>query len=320
MDNLTPSLTEPPKKKPKTTKASVLQKAAPKKATDPKVSAPKQSKLAFKSAACNADFSENKTPVNDAPENDAPKKAARKKATPRKRKFVSNSAAPKEDTSKTRSPINDAPEETVTETARSKEPATNPIWPKPSYRWSKKAAEEAESSSTPAGFGDVVDIDKFGGFFKTHTGQSTMLKALLDKSQNGVMIFVFRAAATAGCSAQAMNFRDNYEYLTSTGLSIYGVSVDSPRHNANFKEIFNLPFDLLCDKEANLIRAMGFKRPWGPMTIRRGLFVLDKRGKVLLQKPGGPDLTLEFAQRMITEITTAAETALGTDAGMTTSA
>lgn len=85
--------------------------------------------------------------------------------------------------------------------------------------------------------------------------------------------------------------------MTSTGLSIYGLSTDSPKANTTFKTKQNLPYTLLCDPSANLIGAIGFKK--SPKGTTRGVFVIDKEGKVLAAEPGGPAPTVEVVKKLV---------------------
>lgn len=96
---------------------------------------------------------------------------------------------------------------------------------------------------------------------------------------------------------QACLFRDKYNHLTSTGLSIYGLSADSPRANTTFKSKQTLPYPLLCDTSATLISAIGFKKV--PKGTVRGVFSIDKQGKVLLRQAGGPDATVDAVQKLV---------------------
>lgn len=92
-------------------------------------------------------------------------------------------------------------------------------------------------------------------------------------------------------------FRDEYETLTATGLSIYGLSTDSPKANTTFKTKQNLPYPLLCDPSATLIAAIGLKK--APSGTTRGVFVVDKSGKVLASEPGGPAPTVEVVKKLV---------------------
>lgn len=96
---------------------------------------------------------------------------------------------------------------------------------------------------------------------------------------------------------QACLFRDGYENLTSTGLSIYGLSTDSPKANTTFKTKQNLPYSLLCDPKATLISALGFKKT--PKGTIRGVAVVDKVGKILLLEKGGPAATVNAVHGLV---------------------
>ncbi len=85
-------------------------------------------------------------------------------------------------------------------------------------------------------------------------------------------------------TTQACLFRDEYTSLTATGFSIYGLSTDSPKSNTTFKTKQNLPYALLCDPKATLIAAIGMKK--SPSGTTRGVFVVDKSGKVEAVGPG----------------------------------
>ncbi|PYI20911.1 putative disrupter of telomere silencing protein Dot5 [Aspergillus violaceofuscus CBS 115571] len=144
--------------------------------------------------------------------------------------------------------------------------------------------------------GEMLDLNKFGGEFENHDGMKLRLKDLVDRSKSGVVLFTYPRASTPGCTKQACLFRDNYESLTSSGLSIYGLSADSPRANTTFKTKQKLPFPLLCDSSYTLIAALGFKKI--PKGTTRGVFAINKQGKVLLRQKGGPDATFEAARQV----------------------
>lgn len=101
---------------------------------------------------------------------------------------------------------------------------------------------------------------------------------------------------------QACGFRDSYEPLTAGGLAIYGLSTDSPKANTNFKTKQNLPYPLLCDPSQSLTSAIGLK---GPKSAKRGVFVVDKSGKVLAAEPGSPDGTVAVVKKIVDEGVTA---------------
>ncbi|KAB8243075.1 thioredoxin-like protein [Aspergillus flavus] len=160
--------------------------------------------------------------------------------------------------------------------------------------------QENESSTVSEGFlevGNKIILDGFGGEIETNDGIKTTLYKLVNESKSGVVLFTYPRASTPGCTKQACMFRDNYDYLTSTGFSIYGLSADSPRANTTFKAKQSLPYPLLCDTASSLIAALGFKK--APKGTTRGIFAVDKEGTVLLLQPGGPDATVEAMRQLI---------------------
>lgn len=103
---------------------------------------------------------------------------------------------------------------------------------------------------------------------------------------------------------QACLFRDSYEPLTAGGLAIYGLSADTPRENARFRDKQRLPYPLLCDPKATLLAAIGLKK--GPAKAARGVFVVDKAGKVLAAQTGSPAGTVDVVKKLVAEAAAAA--------------
>ncbi|KAL6905017.1 thioredoxin-like protein [Trichoderma evansii] len=169
----------------------------------------------------------------------------------------------------------------------------------------KDAKDEAkdEEKSAAAGkvaVGDVIDLEGFGGEIQTNDGDKTTLKKLVDDSKSGVVLFTYPKASTPGCTNQVCLFRDSYEPFTADGLAIYGLSTDSPKANTTFKEKQKLPYTLLCDTQATLIAAIGLKKQ--PKGTQRGVFVINKEGKVLVAEPGGPAATADRVKALVEEL------------------
>ncbi|CAC9892971.1 unnamed protein product [Aureobasidium pullulans] len=98
-------------------------------------------------------------------------------------------------------------------------------------------------------------------------------------------------------TTQVCLFRDSYEPLTAAGLSIYGLSTDSPKANTTFKDKQKLPYPLLCNPSASLIGAIGLEK--APKGTTRGVFVVKKNGEVLAAEPGGPAATLDVVKAVV---------------------
>ncbi|MDT8347355.1 MAG: thioredoxin-dependent thiol peroxidase [Flavobacteriaceae bacterium] len=100
-----------------------------------------------------------------------------------------------------------------------------------------------------------------------------------------LVVFFYPRANTPGCTAEACNLRDNYKALQDKGYTLLGVSADSPTKQANFKNKYDLPFDLLADEKKEVLNAFGV---WGPKKfmgktfdgIHRTTFIINEAGKV----------------------------------------
>lgn len=108
---------------------------------------------------------------------------------------------------------------------------------------------------------------------------------LSDYSGKNLVVFFYPRANTPGCTAEACNLRDNYKALQDAGYELLGVSEDSQKKQANFKNKYEFPFPLLADEDHTVINAFGV---WGPKKfmgkeydgIHRKTFIVDGDGKV----------------------------------------
>lgn len=108
---------------------------------------------------------------------------------------------------------------------------------------------------------------------------------LSDYRGKKLIVFFYPKASTPGCTMEACNLRDNYGELQSQGYELLGVSADSQKRQANFKNKYDFPFPLLADEDHTVIKTFGV---WGPKKfmgraydgIHRKSFVLDGEGVV----------------------------------------
>ncbi|WP_373019318.1 thioredoxin-dependent thiol peroxidase, partial [Muriicola sp.] len=106
---------------------------------------------------------------------------------------------------------------------------------------------------------------------------------LSDYDGKKLIVFFYPRANTPGCTAEACNLRDNYSALQEQGYSLLGVSEDSQKKQANFRDKYDFPFPLLADEDHAVIDAFGV---WGPKKfmgreydgIHRMTFIVDEKG------------------------------------------
>ena len=76
-------------------------------------------------------------------------------------------------------------------------------------------------------------------------------------------------------------FRDRYEDIRAANGEVAGLSVDDPGHSEPLRELYRLPFLLLCDPQAEVIRDWGLyneKEKGG--IAQSALFVIEPGLKV----------------------------------------
>lgn len=113
--------------------------------------------------------------------------------------------------------------------------------------------------------------------------------SLSDLAGRKVILYVYPAAMTPGCTTQACDFRDNLAVLQQAGYAVVGLSPDSPEKLAKFVEKEGLTFPLVSDESKEVLEAYGAygeKMNYGRkvMGVIRSTFVLDEQGVVELAK------------------------------------
>jgi peroxiredoxin Q/BCP len=109
--------------------------------------------------------------------------------------------------------------------------------------------------------------------------------SLSDFKGKTVVLYFYPKDDTPGCTKEACSFRDNFSEITSKGAIVIGISKDSPKSHEKFKIKYNLPFLLLADENAQVIKlynCWGTKNMYGKMiegTLRK-TFIIDKDGKI----------------------------------------
>lgn len=97
------------------------------------------------------------------------------------------------------------------------------------------------------------------------------------------VIYFYPKDSTPGCTAEACNLRDNYNYLLARGYRVYGVSKDSQTSHQRFIEKYSLPFPLLSDPTTEMLQAFGAwgeKKMYGKTILGtlRKTFLFDEQG------------------------------------------
>ena len=100
-----------------------------------------------------------------------------------------------------------------------------------------------------------------------------------------IILYFYPKDDTPGCTTEACSFRDNYNAYLTAGVTILGVSPDTSKSHAKFKEKYHLPFTLLADEEHKICELYGV---WGKKVnygreyndVLRTTFLIDPQGKI----------------------------------------
>ena len=111
-------------------------------------------------------------------------------------------------------------------------------------------------------------------------------RSLKDYRGKWVVLYFYPKDDTPGCTTEACNFRDDYSAYEKAGVTIIGVSKDSPNSHAKFNAKYQLPFSLLADVEHKVADQYGV---WGRKKYMgkeydgmfRTTYLIDPEGKIV---------------------------------------
>jgi len=120
--------------------------------------------------------------------------------------------------------------------------------------------------------------------FEADTSEGTRAR-LADWAGRPVVLYFYPKDNTPGCTQEACDFRDAHADLAALDAVVVGVSRDSVKSHAGFRAKHGLPFVLLSDPQAEIVRAYGCwkeKKLYGKTSlgIERSTFVIDGQGVV----------------------------------------
>jgi thioredoxin-dependent peroxiredoxin len=121
-------------------------------------------------------------------------------------------------------------------------------------------------------FGDAVpDI-------VAHTTQGEPFR-LSERRGRYVVIYFFPKAFTPGCTAETKQFRDHYPELAALGAEVVGISTDDHEVQCDFSSKLKVPFPLIADPNAEIVKAYGVKWPLFNLA-QRVTVIVDPNGKL----------------------------------------
>ena len=100
-----------------------------------------------------------------------------------------------------------------------------------------------------------------------------------------LILYFYPKDDTPGCTAEACNLNDNYEYWISKGYEVVGISPDSEASHQKFVKKYGLKFNLIADTSKEILQSYGV---WGEkvnygktyMGVIRTTFVINEEGVI----------------------------------------
>ena len=111
------------------------------------------------------------------------------------------------------------------------------------------------------------------------------MRRLDDYTGKPVIVYFYPKDDTPGCTSEACSFRDNLSEFNKIDAVILGISKDSVKSHAKFRDKYDLNFPLLADEDGVVCTAYGAwqeKSMYGKkyMGIQRMTFLIDGNGKI----------------------------------------
>ena len=119
----------------------------------------------------------------------------------------------------------------------------------------------------------------------TAKDQNGKTVSLSDFKGKTVILYFYPKDDTPGCTAEACDFRDNYQSLLGKGYQVIGVSIDDEKSHKKFETKYSLPFPLIADEDKHIVETYGLwveKNMYGKkyMGTARTTFIIDGDGVI----------------------------------------
>ncbi len=110
------------------------------------------------------------------------------------------------------------------------------------------------------------------------TGAKT-IDSSTDLKGKAFILYFYPKDFTKGCTAEACEFRDQFEAFRDLDIPVLGISKDDIETHERFKKEHKLPFDLLSDPSGEVCKSYDALIPLIKMP-KRITYLIDKEHKV----------------------------------------
>jgi peroxiredoxin Q/BCP len=114
-------------------------------------------------------------------------------------------------------------------------------------------------------------------------GDSGSTISLSDFSGKKLVLFFYPKANTPGCTKEAIDFTRLSKDFADSGTAVLGISADSPKAQAAFRDKHKLSIPLISDEKHQMLEAYGV---WGEKSLYGRIFLGIIRSTVLIGADG----------------------------------
>lgn len=132
------------------------------------------------------------------------------------------------------------------------------------------------------------------------------MASLKERVKKHLVLYFYPRANTPGCTNESKDFSEHYAAFQDLDCEVIGISMDSLKKQQNFKNKYDMPFELIADVDEVLCQAFDVikeKNMYGKkfMGIVRSTFVLDREGQIVhewrqVKVPGHVQEVLTFVK------------------------
>ncbi|MDI1323298.1 MAG: peroxiredoxin [Algoriphagus sp.] len=115
--------------------------------------------------------------------------------------------------------------------------------------------------------------------FKLHSTSGKILKMSENLKGKAFILYFYPKDFTRGCTAEACEFRDQFEAFRNLDVPVFGVSRDDIPTHEKFKKAYKLPFDLLSDSDGKVCKSYDALIPLINMP-KRVTYLIDEKHEI----------------------------------------
>jgi len=127
----------------------------------------------------------------------------------------------------------------------------------------------------------MLQIGDVAPDFETEDDTGKKFK-LSDNRGQKLVLYFYPRDFTPGCTAEACSIRDSYQLFEGSGIPIFGISGGSAKLHQDFREKYNLPFNILMDENLSIAKLYDAysKLDILGMGVKRITYLIDEDGKI----------------------------------------